>query len=44
MKPAGSCFVGINGEKEHGVFMWADKTCRDFKVMQKHRQESQVGD
>jgi hypothetical protein len=43
MKP-GSCVIEVNGEKEHGVFMWSDKTCCDFKPNQKLQQASQVGD
>ena len=29
MKPASS--IKTDGRKEHGAFMWADKTCNDFK-------------
>jgi hypothetical protein len=29
MKQASS--IEIDGKKEHGSFMWADKTCSDFK-------------
>ena len=43
MKPV-SCLVEINGEKEHGAFMWANKTCCDFRSKQKPRQGSQIGD
>jgi len=32
MKAASS--IGADGRKEQGAFMWADKTCSDFKPKQ----------
>lgn len=34
MKPKG-CNDEVDVEKEHGVFMWEDKTCSDFEPRQK---------
>ncbi len=35
MKKAGS--IEADGKKEQGAFMWADKTCSDFKLKQERK-------